>query len=139
MLSAFSFLRLVRLQGEMLKIVMPAQTVLFWKHEEVVSGMQRWCLFLVSLVSVMHINEFIWDFPSLFTMKFVNENINLNRTGKISNFLKYRLLHRVLGHASNVILKIFFCEVISFQWEKIWKHHCVFYAYGQYFSALHTA
>jgi len=46
------------------------------------------------------------------TIKFINKNIGMELI-KICNFLN-RLLHEVLGHAPNKILKIFLCKVNIF-------------------------
>jgi hypothetical protein len=43
----------------------------------------------------------------------MNENIYWHGTGRISKLLN-RLLHEVLGHATSVLLMIFFCKVNIF-------------------------
>ena len=47
---AFSFLRLIKLCGKMLKILMPVQNAPFWKHDKLTTGLQRWCSVLVLII-----------------------------------------------------------------------------------------
>jgi uncharacterized Zn-finger protein len=47
----------VRLDGRLLKIVMPVQNALFWKHERLAVGLCSWCLFLVLTLCTA---ELVW-------------------------------------------------------------------------------
>jgi hypothetical protein len=92
----FSFLRLVcETSGKLLKIPMPAHNVSFGKHESRAWGLWKWCLLLVLIVCT---DELFWHFSSLWTLKFINENVFWEGTGKISYFLN-RLLCGGLGRS----------------------------------------
>jgi len=103
-----SFLRIVILGGQMLKIFMPALNVLFWKQDRLAFGLQRWCLFLVLTVCT---GRFVWKISWLLIM-FINESIYWPGTGRISNCLN-RLLKEVLG-CTRYNSEIFFCKVKIF-------------------------
>ena len=79
----FLFLRLMRLHCKVLKILIPAQNLFFWKHESLAFGLWKWCLFLVLILCT---DEFLWKGLSLFTIKYCNDNIYWHITVK-SQFL----------------------------------------------------
>jgi len=104
---AFSSNRLVTLSCKVLKILMPAKYMHFWKYDRLAFGLRGWSLFLIL---IQRTDEAVLKFFQLFTIKFINENIHWHGTSKISISLN-RLLHDVPGFAPTIILTTFFYEV----------------------------
>ena len=57
----------------------------FLKHERLVFGLWRWCLFIVLKLCTY---EFVWNVSPLFTIMFMHKNIYLHRAGKTSDLFK---------------------------------------------------
>jgi hypothetical protein len=56
---SFPVLRIVRLHGELLKILMLPENELFRKHEMLAFGLRRWCLFFVSILCADEFENFL--------------------------------------------------------------------------------
>jgi hypothetical protein len=114
---ALSFFRIVRLRGKMLKILMLAWNLLFWKKGRMSFVLGKWCLFLATLLCI---GEFVWKRFWSFIMKFINESIYWHGTCRFSN----RLLHEALASARTVILT---SENLPTVWRVTPENYSVFY------------
>ena len=81
---ALTFIRLVGLLGKLLKILMPAYYVLFWKHKLLPVDLHRLYLFFVLILCMA---ELAWNVSWLLTLKCINKNVYSHSRGKISNCL----------------------------------------------------
>jgi hypothetical protein len=98
----FLFIRFMRLDSRLLKMLMPAWNALFWKHVRLAIGLCSWCLFLMLTLCI---TELVWKSSWLFTLKFIKENMYSHGN---------RVLHEILGLIPAIILTTFFCKVNIF-------------------------
>lgn len=117
---AFLFIKLVRLHGKLLSILLTVWYIPFWKHERFAVGLWRWYLLVVW---ILHTSEFVWNFLWPFKMKFINDSV-YSHGGKVSNFINIPLC-KFLGFAPSIILTFFCCRALYWKMNYPLKLFCI--------------